>query len=311
MYHYVRNLSQSRYPNIKGLSVSQFRQQLKALTNLGEILVGSDIVAALNGKIDLPDRAFWLTFDDGYSDHYENVFPLLDEFGVSGTFFPSTKYLRDRFLLDVNAIHFILACTKNPTSLVTRLSKILTEYRPSYDLKSFDTYWTENAHSNRFDTAEIIFVKRMLQVALPSEIRRSIIDRLFLEFVSVDQSAFAEELYMTSDQIRTMRRCGMEFGSHTDSHPWLDTMPPERQRLDIETSLKFFTSIDVHMRDWTMCYPYGASTENTKEIAKELGAMLGVNTKVGAADLDKDDLMALPRWDANDVENLMLKMEKF
>ena len=103
----------------------------------------------------------------------------------------------------------------------------------------------------------------------------------------------------------------MEFGSHTDSHPWLDTMPPERQRLDIETSLKFFTSIDVHMRDWTMCYPYGASTENTKEIAKELGAMLGVTTKVGAADLDKDDLMALPRWDANDVENLMLKMEKF
>ena len=65
------------------------------------------------------------------------------------------------------------------------------------------------------------------------------------------------------------------------------------------------------MADWTMCYPYGASTENTKEIAKELGAMLGVTTKVGAADLDKDDLMALPRWDANDVENLMLKIEKF
>ena len=98
----------------------------------------------------------------------------------------------------------------------------------------------------------------MLQVALPSSIRRSIIDRLFLEFVSVDQSAFAEELYMTSDQIRTMRRCGMEFGSHTDSHPWLDTMPAERQRLDIETSLNFFASIDVCMTDWTMCYPYGA-----------------------------------------------------
>jgi peptidoglycan/xylan/chitin deacetylase (PgdA/CDA1 family) len=311
MYHYVRKLSRSRYPDIKGLSVSQFRQQLKALTNLGEILVGSDIVAALNGKIDLPDRAFWLTFDDGYLDHYENVFPLLDEFGVSGTFFPPTKCLRDRFLLDVHAIHFILACTKDPTRLVTRLSEILTEYRPSYDLKSFDTYWTENAHPNRFDTAEIIFVKRMLQVALPSSIRRSIIDRLFLEFVSVDQSAFAEELYMTSDQIRTMRRCGMEFGSHTDSHPWLDTMSAERQRLDIETSLNVFASIDVCMTDWTMCYPYGASTENTKEIAKALGALMGVTTKVGSADLEKDDLMSLPRWDANDVENLMLKMEKF
>ena len=311
MYHYVRNLCQSRYPGIKGFSVSRFRQHLKALTNLGEIIVGSDIVAASKGKIDLPDRAFWLTFDDGYSDHYENVFPLLDEFGVSGTFFPPTKCLSDRFLLDVNAIHFILACTKNPTSLVARLSKILTEYASQNDLKSFDTYWTENAHPNRFDTAEIIFVKRMLQVALPSTIRRSIIDRLFLEFVSVDQAAFAEELYMTSDQIRTMQRCGMEFGSHTDLHPWLDTMPAERQRSEIETSLKFFASIDVCMADWTMCYPYGASTENTQEIAKALGAVLGVTTKVGAADLEKDDLMSLPRWDANDVENLISKMEKF
>ena len=78
MYHYVRNLCQCRYPGIKVLSVSRFRQHLKALTNLGEIIVGSDIVAASKGKIDLPDRAFWLTFDDGYSDHYENVFPLLD-----------------------------------------------------------------------------------------------------------------------------------------------------------------------------------------------------------------------------------------
>ena len=310
MYHYVRNLSQSRYPNIKGLSVSKFRQHLRALTNLGEILVGSDIVAASKGKIDLPDRAFWLTFDDGYSDHYKNVFPLLDEFGVSGTFFPPTKCLSCHFLLDVNAIHFILACAKNPAKLVARLSNILTEYESQADLKSFDTYWIENAHPSRFDTAEIIFVKRMLQVALPSAIRRSIIDRLFFEFVSVDQPAFAEELYMTSDQIRAMRRGGMEFGSHTDLHPWLDTMPAERQRSEIVTSLKFFSSIDVYMEDWTMCYPYGASTENTQEIARELGAALGVTTKVGMADLDKDNLMSLPRWDANDVESLISKVEK-
>ena len=50
MYHYVRNRRQSRYPGIKSFSVSGFRQHLKALTNLGEIIVGSDIVAASKVK---------------------------------------------------------------------------------------------------------------------------------------------------------------------------------------------------------------------------------------------------------------------
>ena len=141
--------------------------------------------------------------------------------------------INNHILLDVNAIHFILACTKHPSHLIERLKSIANDRVNHNDLKGFDTYWTENAVANRFDTAEVIFVKRMLQHALPANHRRAIIDQLFAEFVSVDQSAFAEELYLRPEQVRVMNDAGMEFGSHTHSHPWMDRISIEEQRSHI------------------------------------------------------------------------------
>lgn len=301
MYHYVRELSRSRYPEIKALLVDEFRKHLDFFTKTGVVLTGQDIVAAQQGNFDLPENAFWLTFDDGYSDHYNYVFPLLHEFGVSGTFFPPTKCMNNHILLDVNAIHFILACTKHPLDVIERLKSIANNRVNYNDLKGFDTYWTENAVANRFDTAEVIFVKRMLQHALPANHRRAIIDQLFAEFVSVDQSAFAEELYLRPEQVRVMNDAGMEFGSHTHSHPWMDRISIEEQRSEIQDSVGYLKEMGVPMHNWIMCFPYGASDQKSQSLMTELGASIGVGTEVRMANLERDHPMNLPRWDANDV----------
>jgi hypothetical protein len=57
----------------------------------------------------LPERALLLTFDDGYADHYQTVFPLLDRLGLQGSFFPPARAILERRVLDVNKIHFLLA----------------------------------------------------------------------------------------------------------------------------------------------------------------------------------------------------------
>lgn len=303
MYHYVRELSRSRYPDIKGLLVNRFREHLELFDKSGRVVTGQDIVASQKGQHELPNNAVWLTFDDGYSDHYNYVLPLLHEFGLKGTFFPPTKCIRDHVLLDVNAVHFILASTKNPLTIVDRLKKFIADAEPQEGLKAFENYWNENATANRFDPAEIIFIKRMLQHALPPALRRTVIDRLFSEFVSVDQSAFAEKLYLKPEQIRVMNDCGMEFGSHTHSHPWMDRVSADQQRVELEISVGYLKEIGIPMRDWVMCFPYGASDQNARLLASELGASVGVGTEVRKANLAKDDLMSLPRWDANDVSD--------
>ena len=88
MYHYVRRLTASRYPDIKGLELHAFQSQLNYFKKNYSFITMEDCVDALqsNALVDLPENAILLTFDDAYIDHYINVFPILDDMGIQGTF---------------------------------------------------------------------------------------------------------------------------------------------------------------------------------------------------------------------------------
>lgn len=300
MYHYVRELEFSRYPAIKGLSVSSFKKQILYLRKHYNFVRAKDLIAARTGA-PLPENAVWLTFDDGYSDHYMNVFPILDELGIEGAFFPPAKAILKHVVLDVNKIHFVLASTSNLGGLLSDIYKLLNEYREEYTLESNEYYWKKLATANRFDPAEIIFVKRLLQVELPEAARRIITDDLFRKYVTEDEAAFSRELYMSKDQLKCMLRHGMCIGSHGYDHYWLNTLPPERQAKEIDLSMDFLRGIGVDMNGWIMNYPYGAYNESLMEILRKSGCALGLSTKVDVADLAKDNPFVLPRLDTNDL----------
>jgi len=50
-----------------------------------------------------------------------------------------------------------------------------------------------------------------------------------------------------------------------------------------------------------MCYPYGAHDENIRTLLPSFGCEVGLATQVGVADLERDDPLAFPRVDANDI----------
>ncbi len=301
MYHYVRELPYTRYPEIKGLTTSLFREQILYLRKHYTFVKARDLIATIREGIPLPENAVWLTFDDAYSDHYMNVFPILDEFGIEGAFFPPVKAILNHEVLDVNKIHFILASVKNEDELLGAVNHFLDEYRAEYALESNDYYWQKLAQANRFDPAEVIFVKRLLQVELPEAVRRKITDALFRKYVTEDEAAFSRELYMDEDQLKCMLRHGMCIGSHGYDHYWLDSLPPERQAEEIDLSMEFLEKIGVDMDGWVMNYPYGAYNESLIEILKKRRCAFGLSTRVAVADFGKDDIFALPRLDTNDL----------
>lgn len=88
MYHYVRDLERTRYPEIKGRTTTDFRKQVAYLTRNYHPVTVQDLIAALFHGESLPPNAMLLTFDDGYIDHFANVFPVLHDKGVQGLFFP-------------------------------------------------------------------------------------------------------------------------------------------------------------------------------------------------------------------------------
>jgi len=113
MYHFVRNLRHARYPEIKGLDTANFAGQIAYIRRHYQVVSMEDVIAAArDSDAELPERALLLTFDDGYIDHYTNVFPLLDRYGLTGAFFPPARAILERTVLDVNKIHFLLATTR-------------------------------------------------------------------------------------------------------------------------------------------------------------------------------------------------------
>lgn len=299
MYHYVRDLRNSRYPGIKGLDVDLFRKQMDFFKANCNVVRMEQVIEAVKDGTSLPDNAVLLTFDDGYIDNYTFAFPVLEEFGFQGSFFIPGKTFTTHQLLDVNKIHYILA-SADIKELVVDVKEKMDYYRGrEYDYPPTEELWNQYATNERFDSKDIVFVKRILQTVLPERLRNQISSQLFEKYVGTTEKQLAYELYMTPEQIRTLKRHGMFIGIHGYDHYWLGNLSPEKMREDISKALEVLDEF-IDRKEWVMNYPYGNFNDDVIKFIKENGACIGLTTEVRAAELGKDPALQLPRLDCND-----------
>lgn len=247
----------------------------------------------------LPKNSVLLTFDDGYIDNYTYALPILEENNLQGSFFIPGKTFSTHQLLDVNKIHYILA-SADIKKLTTDVFERMNHYRGiEYNYPSNNELFEQYAIANRFDTKEIIFVKRMLQTVLPEVLRNQISSDLFEKYVGVSEEQLAYELYMTEEQIRTLKRHGMFIGIHGYDHYWLGDLRKEEMQADILKALEVMDEF-IDQRCWVMNYPYGNYNQDTLDFIKEHRACLGLTTESRVADLNSAPQYELPRLDCND-----------
>jgi len=301
MYHYVRDIHHSRYPEIKALSKDDFKEQVQYIKRHYNVISAPELLDAIAENAPLPPRSLILTFDDGYIDHFTEVFPVLYRENLPGFFFPPAKCILEHKVLDVNKIHFVLASNPEKRMLVEYIHKRTDESRHHYNLLTSVAYWEKHGKPSRFDSAEVVFCKRMLQRELPMELRQAITDELFNRYVASDEASFAQELYMSRDQIRVLRSHGMCVGSHGYDHSWLNTLSTQQQEKEIDQSLIFLESVGADIHRWIMCYPYGAYNESLLSVLKSRNCVVGLTTEVGIARLGEHNPLILPRLDTNDL----------
>ena len=90
MYHYISELPADADDIRKGLTVVPplFQAHMQYLSDAGFTPISLyELNAALTTGAPLPPKPIVLTFDDGYNDAYTNVFPILKQYGFTGTFF--------------------------------------------------------------------------------------------------------------------------------------------------------------------------------------------------------------------------------
>jgi peptidoglycan/xylan/chitin deacetylase (PgdA/CDA1 family) len=298
MYHYVRPIKNSRFSGLKGLELESFQRQLDYLESELNIVSTEHVIDAVKRNVKLPPNACWLTFDDGYKDHYEYVAGELLSRNLSGAFFPAATPIKNQVMLDVNSIHHILSEADNVETLVDELDlECLSHGIRPYEIRSYKEQYQV---ANRFDNAETIYFKRMLQHVLPIELRTNITAAFFQKYIGISQAEFSSHLYMSIDELKELVDMGMYVGSHGSQHFWLDKISAEHQLKDIKMSLEFLEEIGAPTTDWIMCYPFGGFNGETLSLVDRLGAAIGITTKAGKANLNVDNPLALPRFDTND-----------
>lgn len=300
MYHYVRDLKNSRYPEIKGLDVKLFEQQIQFFLKYGTVVTMEQVLeAVVSEENKLPEHAVLLTFDDGYIDNYLYVYPILKKYGIQGSFFISGKTFTEHKLLDVNKIHFILACADMDKLMKDLLSELDHYRKLGYEYPSNEELLETYAVANRFDTKEVIFVKRVLQTAIPEEVRNIISSKLFEKYVGVSETVFAHELYLNQAQIKCMKDGGMHIGVHGYDHYWLGNLSEEKMKQDVDSALEIMKDF-IDADNWVMNYPYGSYNAAVIDYVKSKGCKAGISTEVRAARIGQDNPYILPRWDCND-----------
>ena len=301
MYHYVRELKNSRYPDIKGLDIVLFKEQIDYLRKHYYVITMEEVIHSVDNQIKIPNKSVLLTFDDGYLDHYYNVFPVLDKYKLQGSFYVPAKAITENTVLDVNKIHFILASVEDKLDLVNDLKDLVKVYKKEYQLKDFDYYYNKLAQANRLDTKDVVFIKRLLQVELVEELRINIVGTLFEKYIGISEDAFSRELYMNESQLKQILQSGMHIGNHGYNHYWWNDLDKKEMNNELDLSIDFLENLGVDMNNLTACYPYGSYDEQCIKMLEERGCKLALTTIVDIATINKDTKFILPRLDTNDI----------
>ena len=298
-YHYVRPIKNSKFPNLKGLEVKEFINQIDYLKSKYNIISATNIINTIINKDKLPKNACLLSFDDGYKDHYKYVMPELLKKKVSGCFFPSAENILNSTVTETNKIHFILNTQKN-SEIIKDINYFLKKKNCNLPKREKIYENFEKKFKKRWDNKEVKYIKYLLQTWIPSNLRKKCCTFLFKKYLEIDESQLSKDLYMSAKEISEMIKNGMTIGGHGYRHIRLGELSFSEQKIELNKMINFLKRYNIK-KNWIMCYPYGSFNKDTVSILLKKDCLLGFSTSSGRSSLIKKDLFNISRFDTNDI----------
>lgn len=209
-YHRVCELEDERSfpfdPELVSATPAMFRWQMEYVARHFDPISFADLGAALDGGVPLPARPILVTFDDGYLDNYTEAFPILLDTGVPATIFVATGYLGNEELFWYERVAYGLYRT------------------PELDVQVGGMPTRLDLSNRPARRAAAVGVVEYLK-SIPDAQRRELLARLAAQ---VDLRVQPEDLAhcrpMNWEHVVEMDAAGIEFGSHTVSHPVLSQL---------------------------------------------------------------------------------------
>ncbi len=169
----------------------------------------------------IPNNSYLLSFDDGLSEIYTVIFPILKQRNIKAIFFVNPDFVDNKTMLYKHKISLIICnlAEKNFQEIeLKKIAKILSfNYQSNEDfkIKMKNTKFSESYKIDEALKVLNIDIKKYLQGQMP---------------------------YISQVQIQEMIDAGFYFGGHTMSHPRLNELNHEEQKKEILDSINWLKS---------------------------------------------------------------------
>jgi peptidoglycan/xylan/chitin deacetylase (PgdA/CDA1 family) len=235
-------------PNISA-TPEMFDRQLTYIKKNFDIVTTSDIAACIYGNGKLPVNPALITFDDGYRDNYTNAYPILKNHGLSALIFITTDFVgRSKpSFWDVAAYAFAHTKMDSAELPLTGRQK-----------------WSNDKQKNAVMMRWVEVLKTV------PELEKQRYAGQLPEILGVEA---AEEhcgcVFMNWDNVREMAANGIEFGSHTLTHPIMTRIPSEQVTRELVESKRLIEK-ELGKTVETFAYPNGGHEDFNPEIINGL-----------------------------------------
>lgn len=280
MYHYVRDVEKTPFPDIKATSIAEFRRQVAYVKENFDTPPLEACVEFLEGTW-TPRRDICLfTFDDGLREHHDTVAEILVTTGTPGVFFLPTAALEEHEVLTVHMNHFLLAAlgiSEFGRQVRKAADELVVELPPEPAREHVRTVY-------RWDEEETARLKYLLNHQLSADLTERLVSHVFPQVLGRPED-FAKSLYITWSQARSMQDAGLVIGGHTHHHKVLAGLGDNRQHAELQRSLNLLRSHVGNGRR-AFAYPYGKPSTYTGSTVRhliDLGYQCAFNTTVDRA----------------------------
>jgi len=272
------------YDPVVSATPEGFRDQMLMLRRRFRVLRPLDLLEPTERTDDGRPIAI-VTFDDGYRDNHDAALPILQELGISATFFIPTDFFEHPRLPWWDHVAHILKKTQIP--------RLAPRRWPGDDSPPAIELGPNPSPENRASA-----IARIIRLFLDGEVRDESFFLSQLEEqadVAVDSPALGRDLFMSWEHLRRLASLGHGIGSHGHAHVALGPLADPDQRRDLALS-RTILEMAVGGEVRTIAYPYGwpgAFGPRTIELAGEVGYSLGFTAVEGINRPDEPDFNPL------------------
>lgn len=283
-YHRIMPLSSpDSYPfdlDLISATPAQFDWQMQYVRQHLNPVSLARVIEHLRTGEPLPDRAVAITFDDGFSDTYRYAFPILQRHCVPATVFVTTGYVDSG-----EPFWFELAAYLN-----------LRVERGQLQIEGSDLAFPSGPTiRERRDSLRVL---HEILKALPNARRTAVLSSWARHFARrIDPTALELSRPISWAQVSEMAQAGIDFGSHTVTHPNLTRLTDTDLQWELSESKRVLEQrLNRHVG--TLAYPIGTTAAYDARVvsaAQRAGFGLAVSYVSGANWLSKLDQFELRR----------------